>query len=145
MNAQWKQFLLSLVNATLLLAIVLAVLGLVLLNKVESFIADIISDVKFGLLQEIDKDITQVAGAIRSTEEDLRLIAQRLDMVLERPTITLSPDVQREIRSVKTELKALRVGITQLTSSHEALSDHAIRKIAATIAETYIDLRHCRQ
>ena len=94
-----KQFLLSLVNATLVLGIILVVLALVLLNQAESFTANVISDVKLGLLEEIDTDIKDVVGSIRSTEEELRVVANRLKQIVDQPEITLAVNDSAWLRS----------------------------------------------
>ena len=140
-----KQFLLSLVNATLVLGIILVVLALVLLNQAESFTANVISDVKLGLLEEIDTDIKDVVGSIRSTEEELRVVANRLKQIVDQPEITLSPEIRAEITSIDAELGALKQEVTKFLSSHESLSDEAVQRIAATIAEAYIGIRGCRR
>lgn len=139
-----KPFLLSLVNATLLLAITFAVTALILVNRIEGYTATVISEVKFGVLQEFDKDVRAVAGAIRTTNTKLQAIADELDIIIRSPTITLSPAMQHDVRVLLTSLKSVQQSIGKLTSSHEELSDQSIRTIGATVADTIIDIRQCR-
>ena len=137
-------FLLSLINATLVLAIVFAVTALILVDRIETFAASVISDVKFAVLQDIDTDVRQVAGAIRTTNTKLQTIAKELEEVVRSPAITLSPAMQDDVRLLIANLTSLRQSIVHLTSSHEALSDQSIRAIGATVANAIVDIRQCR-
>lgn len=139
-----KQFLLSLLNATLMLGIILVLLALFLVYRVETFTTNVVSEVKLGLLEEVDADVRQVVGAIRATDRDLREVADKLDRFVERPEITLSPELRQEIGALDAKLTDLRDGVTRFLSSHDAVSDQAVRDIASRLAESYLALRHCR-
>ena len=108
MNERLKQFLLSLLNATLLLGIILAVTGIILISKVESFTASVISQVKFAALEDIDKDVKDVAAAIYAAERDLKTIASRLGEIVDKPDIVLSADLRQELHSLRDELQSLQ-------------------------------------
>lgn len=187
-----KQFLLSLLNATLLLGIIFVVAAIILITKIETFTASIISQAKFAALESIDKDVRDVAASISKTEQDLKDIAGRLNQLVDKPQIMLSSDLrndlhalrealqslqktaaalpeatvrslsqrldklvatealpvsadsQNELRMLNRKLAAMQRTLSKLTSSHTALSDHAIRTIAAETANAYIELRGCR-
>ena len=144
MRKQLKDLLLALVNATLILAIILTITGIILLRKVESFAADVVSDVKIEVLRDIDKEIEDVAATVKAGERNLRRISERLDEITQRPDITLSPETQQDIRSLSAELKALKQSVSRLTASRNALSDEAIRRFFAALSETYIEMRKCQ-
>lgn len=144
MRQPLKSLLLALVNATLMLAIILTVAGIFLLYKVQSFTADVISDVKIELLREIDEEIEGVSETVKAGERNLRRISERLDEIIRRPEVTLSPAVEEDIRSLSAELKALRQSVNKLTESRNAMSDEAIRKVFAALADTYIRIRKCQ-
>lgn len=139
----WKSFLVPLVNATLVLAILLAVSGTVLVYKVHSFATDVISDVKVGLLRDMDNDIRLIKRSFQDGERDLRRIAARLDAITKNPEITLSPEIQQDIRSLRTEVDVLNQRLGELASNREALTDHAIHTLASSFAQAYIDMRRC--
>lgn len=145
MSSRLKQFLLSLVNATLMLAIILVLLGLLLLNQAESFANDVVSDVKFALLKEIDTDVQLVVESIRATDRDLRAVEAQLKALVEQPEITLSPEIRADISAVNAKLDQLTAGVSKLLNSHDSLSDQSVRRIASTVAETYIAARHCKR
>ena len=145
MTDRLKQLHLSLLNATLMLGIILVLLALLLLDRAQSFTTNVVSDVKFGLLQEIDKDVKEVVGSIRETDRDLRRVADGLDRLIAQPEIALSPESREDIRSLEAKLTGLRDGVSQLLSSHESVSDRAVREIASRLGEVYIALRHCRR
>lgn len=138
-----KTFLLALINATLILGIIFATCAILLVTKVERFTDNIITDVKFDLLQEIDKDVRQLVGSIRKGEEDLRLITERLDKLTTTPEITLSPQLQNDVRRLHVDIRSLQRSVTLLTLSHVEISDRTIREIAASLANAYITARNC--
>ncbi|MGI9410060.1 MAG: hypothetical protein ACR2OV_08300 [Hyphomicrobiaceae bacterium] len=139
-----RPILLSLLNATLVLAIALSVCIIVLIGRLETFADDTLSDVKFGLLKEIDNDVRQVAEVMNSGERDLRLIAERLAKWQNRPEVLLAPKMRGEIDLLVAEIRQLSAAVSRLTESHQALSDRTVRQIGAAMANAYIDIRKCR-
>ncbi|MFY0610896.1 MAG: hypothetical protein JXQ99_05175 [Hyphomicrobiaceae bacterium] len=192
LSNSWKQFLLSLLNATLLLGIIFVALSLILVSKVETFSENALDKVRLGPLQEIGADVKSTVDAIGTTEKELKLIADRLNAMVKHPEITLSPVTLKEMRSIRDELKRLQTStvalpdetanqlaqridstigrstisifpatqqelgdltrdvrtmqktLVELTSSHAAVSDHAIRSIASAVANAIIEVRQCR-
>ncbi len=146
-NGGWlagiKTVLLSLLNATLLLAIVLTILGLALIHKVERFTGKVISKVHFSLLEEAEKDVKTVAKSIVAAERDLRRISDRITKLVNQPVIVGTPGIEQQLRGLVSQVNTLQKDIVGLEVSHMRLSDRSIQQIASAIANTIIKLRHC--
>ena len=147
---RWKQFLLSLLNATLLLGIVFVILGLILLSKIETFTENVLDDVRLGLLQEVNADVKSTISAIGTTERDLKLIASRLDAIVKHPEITLSPTLLKGVRSVSDELQKLQKSTAalpgevanQLMQRFDAAVGHSVVTIAPPVQQAITALSH---
>lgn len=144
MTQTWKDFLQSLLNATLVLGIIFALSGLVLVSKVHSFAADVLSDVKVALLNDMDSDIALVARSFQDGERDLRRVGTELEKIMSHPEITLSPQIQHDLKALQNEVGALNKHLEKLASDHDALTDHAVQTLASSFAQAYIEIRGCR-
>lgn len=140
----WKQILQSVANATLMLAIMLMLSGAFLVHKIHSLTAEVISNVKVDLLEAIDKDVETAAKTLKQGERDLQGIAQRLESIEKYPERLLTPDAQRTINLLLSELNRLNGTLKQVVSNREALTDRAIHTLASEFAQTYIAIRNCR-
>lgn len=135
----------SLMNETLPMLIVLSLLALVLVHKVEHFASDVLSEGKLGLLQEVDSNVRIVVDGIRTTDDDLRRIAQHLHQLTDQPQIAPTPEARHDLQRLTRALNGLRGDVTRLLASHDRHSDEVVRRIASVVAEAYLAARNCRQ
>lgn len=144
MTQPWKEFLQSLLNATLVLGIIFALSGIFLVSKVHSFAVDVLSDVKVALLHDMDNDIALLARSFQDGERDLRRVGTDLEKIMSHPEITLSPQIQQDLKALRNEVRGLNKRLEKLASDHEVLTDNAVRTLASSVAQAYIDIRGCR-
>ncbi|MGI9434599.1 MAG: hypothetical protein ACR2Q4_07205, partial [Geminicoccaceae bacterium] len=86
-----RQFLLSLLNATLLLAVVLAGLGIWLTYRVEHVAADLIGKVDLRVADAVEGDLRDAVTDFHELRGDLGRFNDQLAQLIEAPEITLSP------------------------------------------------------
>lgn len=139
-----RQFLLSLANATLLLAIVLVVLVLWLFYKVEDVAADLVTMVDMRVVELVEDDIRDAVTEIHGLRDDLGTLNDQLTQLIEHPEIKLSPEIRDELDAINTQAAQIDKAVTRLTDFDRDLSDRQIREIGKALAEVVINARGCR-
>ena len=139
-----RQFVTSLLNATLLLAVVLAALVVWLSYRVEDAAADLITKVDMRVLDAAEADIRDATTEIHGLRKTLSGLNTRLARLTDGREITLSPAMRRELDAIKTQAVRIETAVTRLTNVDSQLSDRKIREIGKALAELAIDVRRCR-
>ena len=139
-----RQFLKSLLNATLLLAVILAGLTLWLTYKIEGVAADAVTQIDTRAINALDTDIKDAVGEIRGLRDDLASLNKRLVQLIESPEIRLSPELRQSLDVINSHAKRIETAVTRFVDVDRQLSDRQIRKIGTALAEVVIDARRCR-
>jgi hypothetical protein len=139
-----RQFLISLVNATLLLAIILVLLVLWLVYKVEDVAADLVTKVDMGLVELVEGDIRDAVAGIQGLRDDLGALNDELAQLIDHPGITLSPDIREELDAINAQAAQIDKAVARLTDFDRDLSDRQIREIGNVLSEAVVNARRCR-
>jgi hypothetical protein len=139
-----RQFLLSLVNATLLLTIVLVLLVLWLVYKVEDVAADLVTKVDMRVVDLVEGDIRDAVTEIHGLRHDLGTFNDELAQLVDHPEITLSPEIREELDAIIIQAAQIDMAVTRLTDFDRDLSDRQIREIGKVLSEVVINARGCR-
>ena len=139
-----RQFLMSLLNATLLLAVVLAALVVWLSYRAEDVAADLIAKVDIRVLDAAEADVRNAVAEIHGLRSDLATLNTRLARLADGREITLSPAMRQELDTIRAHAVRIEKAVANVTNVDRALSDSKIREIGKMLTEAVIDVRSCR-
>ena len=139
-----RQFMLSLLNATLLLAVVFVAFAIWLTYRVEDVAADLITKVDMRVVELVEGDIRDAVTEIHGLRDDLGTLNDELSQLIEHPEITLSPEIRDELNAINTQAERIDKAVARLTDFDRDLSDRQIREIGKVLSEVAINVRGCR-
>ena len=134
-----KEFLLALINATAILAIVATILTLVAMVRIEHFAGSVVTTTTEGVLSKIDLPSRDVLANLRNLTEEVRTLGNALREIKDGD----NPVAQSRIERLKEALTALNVSIDRLATARTILSDEAVKQVGATVTDTLMKMRGC--
>lgn len=145
MKDQVRTFLLSLLNATLLLAVILTLSVTFLVYKVESAAQDLMSQAGTALLSEAEHEVKGAIASIEAADRDLKQLTEKVAQVIETPGELLGARDIELLKGLRTDVQTTNRLLSEMTSSVSHLSDRTIRQFAQNVAETIISMRNCER
>ncbi|MDA4847016.1 hypothetical protein [Hoeflea poritis] len=154
MNPIWKERLLRgaaatwsvlrpLLNATLLLAAIAAIAGLTLVNSTRSLVDDTMTEVKSGVLHEIDEDAKRLFQEIDAAYAEFERLEQQVAGILGDPQSLLDSQTKEDIRAVRDDLSRIAGDLDRISTGQFDISQKTLEKLAVSLVRTYGEIRGC--
>lgn len=137
------QFTRPFVNVTLILAIILLVLILWLVSTTRSFVDDTMSDVKFGIVEEIEQDARDLVAEVRRGLDELDALRLDIEKLVENPASLIDPQIRRDIEAVKNDADRIASDLDRIATGHIDMSQETLEKLAVSLVRAYGDIRGC--
>jgi len=134
------QLFLALVNATVILAIVAAILVLVAISRINYFAENIVSTMTEAVLSKVDLPSKEVLADLRNLTAEIRRVGNAIEQIKAGENSAF----QVEIAKLKETLTVLRVNVDRLGRARSMLTDEAIGQLGRRVSDTLIKLRECR-
>ena len=144
MNDRVRILLQSLLNATLLLAVILTLAVWGLICKVEGIANGLLAQATTSVLREARHDVDDVIASIAAVDEDLKQLISQISKVVEEPVELLSERDIQILNSVRSQVVKTNRLIARISDPYGSLSDRTIERAAAIAADTIISIRNCR-
>ena len=132
-------FLLALINATMLLVIVAAILALVVMVRIDNFAGRMATTMTEAVLSKIDLPSKNVLANLRNLTEEVRTLGNTLRDI----KVGENPVIQIEIARLKEALTALNASVDRLTNTRTILTDEAIGQLGRAVTDTLTQMRGC--
>jgi len=132
-------FLLALINATMLLVIVAAILALVVMVRIDNFAGRMATTMTEAVLSKIDLPSKNVLANLRNLTEEVRTLGN----TLRDNKVGENPVIQIEIARLKEALTALNASVDRLTNTRTILTDEAIAQLGRAVTDTLTQMRGC--
>lgn len=132
-------FLLALINATMLLVIVAAILALVVMVRIDNLAGRVVTTMTEAVLSKIDLPSKNVLANLRNLTEEVRTLGNTLREI----KVGENPAVQFEIARLKEALTALNASVDRLTNTRTILTDEAIAQLGRAVTDTLTQMRGC--
>jgi len=132
-------FLLALINATMLLVIVAAILALVVMVRIDNFAGRMATTMTEAVLSKIDLPSKNVLANLRNLTEEVRTLGNTLRDI----KVGENPVIQIEIARLKEALTALNASVDRLTNTRTILTDEAIAQLGRAVTDTLTQMRGC--
>jgi septal ring factor EnvC (AmiA/AmiB activator) len=116
------EFLLALINATAILAIVAAILALVAIVRIDNFAGNVVATMTEAALSKIDLPSKDVLENLQNLTKEVRALGN----ALREFKAGENPVLQSEIARLKEAVTALNVSVDRLTNARTILTDEAI-------------------
>jgi hypothetical protein len=134
------QLLLALVNATVVLAIVAAILVLVTVSRINHFAENIVSTMTEAVLSKVDLPSKEVFANLRNLTAEVRRVGNAIEQIQAGE----HSGFQSEIANLRETLTLLRVNVDRLGRARSMLTDEAIGQFGRRVSDSLITLRECR-
>ena len=132
-------FLLALINATMLLVIVAAILALVVMVRIDNLAGRVVTTMTEAVLSKIDLPSKNVLANLRNLTEEVRTLGNTLRDIKAGE----NPVIQIEIARLKEALTALNASVDRLTNTRTILTDEAIGQLGRAVTDTLTQMRGC--
>ena len=132
-------FLLALINATMLLVIVAAILALVVMVRIDNLAGRVVTTMTEAVLSKIDLPSKNVLANLRNLTEEVRTLGNTLKDI----KVGENPVIQIEIARLKEALTALNASVDRLTNTRTILTDEAIAQLGRAVTDTLTQMRGC--
>jgi len=132
-------FLLALINATMLLVIVAAILALVVMVRIDNLAGRVVTTMTEAVLSKIDLPSKNVLANLRNLTEEVRTLGNTLRDI----KVGENPVIQIEIARLKEALTALNASVDRLTNTRTILTDEAIGQLGRAVTDTLTQMRGC--
>ena len=132
-------FLLALINATMLLVIVAAILALVVMVRIDNLAGRVVTTMTEAVLSKIDLPSKNVLANLRNLTEEVRTLGN----TLRDNKVGENPVIQIEIARLKEALTALNASVDRLTNTRTILTDEAIGQLGRAVTDTLTQMRGC--
>lgn len=132
-------FLLALINATMLLVIVAAILALVVMVRIDNLAGRVVTTMTEAVLSKIDLPSKNVLANLRNLTEEVRTLGNTLRDI----KVGENPVIQIEIARLKEALTALNASVDRLTNTRTILTDEAIAQLGRAVTDTLTQMRGC--
>ena len=132
-------FLLALINATMLLVIVAAILALVVMVRIDNFAGRMATTMTEAVLSKIDLPSKNVLTNLQNLTAEVRTFGNTLRDI----KVGENPVVQFEIARLKEALTALNASVDRLTNTRTILTDEAIAQLGRAVTDTLTQMRGC--
>jgi hypothetical protein len=132
-------FLLALINATMLLGIVAAILALVVMVRIDNLAGRVVTTMTEAVLSKIDLPSKNVLANLRNLTEEVRTLGNTLRDI----KVGENPVIQIEIARLKEALTALNASVDRLTNTRTILTDEAIAQLGRAVTDTLTQMRGC--
>jgi uncharacterized protein YoxC len=133
------QLLLALINATVVLAIVAAILVILALVRIEHFAANVAATMTSAVLTKVDLPSKEVLLNIRELNGEIRALGNTLREIKTGE----NPALQEDIARLRERLATLRTSIDGLSSARAMLTDEAAARFGERITQELMKLRDC--
>jgi hypothetical protein len=133
------QFLLALINATAILAIVAAIVVLVAIARINHFSENIVATMTGAVLAKVDLPQKDVLANIRNLTGELRTFGNNLREIKTGE----HPALQPELAQLKEALTVLSVSVDRVGRARSILTDEAIGQLGRTVTDALTKLRDC--
>jgi hypothetical protein len=133
------EFLLALINATAVLAIVAAILVLIAMTRIDNFAGSVVTTMTEAALSKLDLPPKDALANLRSLTEEVRTLGSTLREI----KVGENPVVQTNIERMKVALNALNGSIDRLANTRVILTDEAIGQLGRAATDTLTKMRGC--
>jgi hypothetical protein len=133
------EFLLALINATAILAIVAAILALVAIVRIDNFAGNVVATMTEAALSKIDLPSKDVLENLQNLTKEVRALGN----ALREFKAGENPVLQSEIARLKEGVTALNLSVDRLTNARTILTDEAIGQLGRSVTETLTKMRGC--
>ena len=131
------EFLLALINATAVLAIVAAILVLIAMTRIDNFAGSVVTTMTEAALSKLDLPPKDALANLRSLTEEVRTLGSTLREI----KVGENPVVQSKIERLKEALTALNGSIDRLANTRVILTDEAIGQLGRAATDTLTQMR----
>ena len=132
-------FLLALINATMLLVIVAAILALVVMVRIDNLAGRVVTTMTEAVLSKIDLPSKNVLANLRNLTEEVRTLGNTLREI----KVGENPVIQIEITRLKEALTTLNASVDRLANARTILTDEAIGQLGHAVTDTLTQMRGC--
>ncbi len=133
------QLLLSLINATAILAIVAAILTLIAIARIDRFVGNVAATMTEAVLSKVDLPSEKVLANLQNLTTQVRTLANAIREIKEGER----PALQFEIARLKEALTVLNANVDRLGTARSILTDEAIGQLGQTVTDSLMKLRDC--
>ena len=155
MNPIWRRRLLRgaaatwsvarpLLNATLLLAVIATIAGLTLVKSARSLVDDTMTEVKSGVLHEIDEDAKRLFREMDTAHAEFERLEQQIAGILDDPQSLLDKQTKEDIRAVREDLSRIAGDLDRISAGQFDVSEKTLEKLAVSLVRTYGEIRGCK-
>ena len=134
-----RQLLFALINATMILVILAAVLALVAMSRIDHFAQNVAATMTEAVLSKVGLPAKDVLADLRNLTAEVRALGNSLREIRTGEHSL----VQVEIARLDETLTALNISVDRLTNARSSLTDEAIVQLGQTVTDTLLKLRHC--
>ncbi len=145
MNSQVKALLLSLLNATLMLGVILTLSAVFLVHQIEGFAEDFMTHAGSALLQEAGHEVNGAIVALKTADRDLKRLTQSVQAIIDKPVGHLSRQDVELLQGFRSDLEATNQLLFRMTNSFGGLSDQTVRRLGETLIEAIVRVGNCRK
>jgi len=133
------QLLLSLVNATAILAIAAAIVTLVAIARINHFAENVVATMTEAVLSEVELPPKCVLANLQNLTAEVRELGNSLREIKAGENTPL----RLEVAKLKDALNVLNVSVEQLGNARSILTDEAIGRLGQTVTDTLMKMRNC--
>lgn len=137
------QLALALVNATVVLVIVAAILVIVAFNRVEHAAARLSTAVTDAVFARVEIEPTRLVGRLQATAAEIRDIRTGIRDIRDGGA-QRTEQLEQQIATLTETLTGLRDDVRKLTEVKTQLTDEAIRELGKAVTDGLLQLRNCR-
>jgi hypothetical protein len=134
-----KEFLLALINATAILAIIAAIVVLVAIERIDNFAGRLTSRMTEAVLSKVDLPSREVLANLAGLREDVRSLRDAMREVKARE----NPILQSKITGLTEALMALDMHVDRLADARTNLTDEVLGRLGQSVTDALTDMRGC--
>lgn len=131
------------VNASLVLALALALTGLWFVNSARTLVDDTLNDVKFGVIKELDEEANGLVAEIREGVSELHALRTDISRIADNPSDLVDQDTRDRIKEIQTVARQIALDLDRMASGHMNLSQDTLEKLAVSLVHAYGKIRGC--
>jgi hypothetical protein len=133
------QFLLALVNATAILAIIAAILVLVAIGRINHFAGNLAATTTEAVLSKVNLPPREALANLRNLTEEIRALREALAEI----RATETPRIQAEVTRLREAVATLNTSVDRLRDAGSALTAEAIGQLARAVGDALVKWRSC--
>lgn len=134
-----REFLLALINATAILAIIAAILALLAVELIDNLAGNVVATMTEAVLSKINLPSKDALANLRNLREEVGTLGNALREI----EAGENPILQSEIARLREALTALNGSVDRLANARTILTDEAIGQLGRSVTDTLTSMRGC--